>query len=218
MAAVAGCAHSQRVTALRHGVQAGHLIGVPPQRRDGSGRAHRYRHDHPAGASGPGHHASRTGRHPGRDRVIDDERGTARQRHQWPATAQPSQQVIQPDPFPRLYAGDLLPGQAGLAAHMVVDDPRAALADGPKPHPGRNGTPSLRTTITSRGARSSRATSDATGTPPRGNASTTTSVPRSCDSDRASRGRRPAVHGTSGTRRMTKDPGRLRRAGAAWRV
>src|SRR5689334_3652876 len=60
----------------------------------------------------------------------------------------------------------------------------------PKPYSGWNGTPSLRTTITSRGARSSRATSAATGTPPCGKASTTTSVPRRCDSDRASR--RPA--------------------------
>src|SRR5690242_10582152 len=60
----------------------------------------------------------------------------------------------------------------------------------PKPYSGWNGTPSLRTMITSRGACSSRATSAATGTPPCGKASTTTSVPRRCDSDRASR--RPA--------------------------
>src|SRR5215472_4599301 len=43
---------------------------------------------------------------------------------------------------------------------------------------GWNGTPSLRTTITSSGASSSLATSNATGTPPRGRPRTTTSLPR----------------------------------------
>ena len=55
---------------------------------------------------------------------------------------------------------------------------------------GWNGTPSLRTTITSNGASSARATSAATGTPPRGNPSTTTSSPRRWRSRSASR--RPA--------------------------
>ena len=43
----------------------------------------------------------------------------------------------------------------------------------PMPSSGCWGIPSLRTTITSRGACSARATSNATGTPPRGSASTT---------------------------------------------
>ena len=55
---------------------------------------------------------------------------------------------------------------------------------------GWNGTPSLRTTITSNGASSARATSAATGTPPRGSPSTTTSSPRRWRSRSPSR--RPA--------------------------
>ena len=64
---------------------------------------------------------------------------------------------------------------------------------------GRDGTPSLRTTITSNGAPKARATSAATGTPPRGNPSTTTSSPRRCRSRSASR--RPAS--TRSTNRTT---------------
>ena len=52
----------------------------------------------------------------------------------------------------------------------VPPSPTAPIANS-----GWNGTPSLRTTITSSGASSARATSAATGTPPRGNPSTTTS-------------------------------------------
>ena len=56
----------------------------------------------------------------------------------------------------------------------------------PMPSSGWNGTPSLRTTITSSGAPSARATSKATGTPPRGRPSTTTRCPRRCCSLAAS--------------------------------
>src|SRR5512139_218500 len=51
---------------------------------------------------------------------------------------------------------------------------------------GWKGTPSLRTTITSKGASSAEATSKATGTPPRGRPRTTVSGPRRCSTLRAS--------------------------------
>ena len=60
----------------------------------------------------------------------------------------------------------------------------------PMPSSGWNGTPSLRTMMTSSGAPSARATCDATGTPPRGRPSRTTGSPRRCRSLAASR--RPA--------------------------
>jgi hypothetical protein len=56
----------------------------------------------------------------------------------------------------------------------------------PMPSSGRSGTPSLRTTITSRGAWSVSATSNATATPPRGSPSTATSCPRRWLTRRAS--------------------------------
>src|SRR5262249_37654845 len=68
---------------------------------------------------------------------------------------------------------------------LMIVTPPSRIA--PMPSSGWTGTPSLRTTITSRGAPSARATSAATGTPPRGSASTTTSSPRRCSIRLASR-------------------------------
>ena len=59
---------------------------------------------------------------------------------------------------------------------LMIRTPPSPMA--PIPSSGWSGTPSLRITITSSGACSAWATSNATGTPPRGNPSTTTSCPR----------------------------------------
>ncbi len=75
----------------------------------------------------------------------------------------------------------------------------------PIPSSGWKGTPSLRTTITSNGASRARATSNATGIPPRGNPRTTTSCPRRYRSRCASF--RPAsLRSTNGM--MTSPPDR----------
>ena len=71
---------------------------------------------------------------------------------------------------------------------LMIRIPSSPMA--PMPSSGWNGTPSLRTTITSKGASSDRATSNATGTPPRGRPSTTTCSSRRCW--RRSARRRPA--------------------------
>jgi hypothetical protein len=71
---------------------------------------------------------------------------------------------------------------------LTIRTPSSPMA--PMASSGWNGTPSLRTTITSSGALSAAATWAATVTPPRGSPSTTTFSPRSVDS--ASARRRPA--------------------------
>ena len=163
------------------GLQAHQLVDLTTQRTRRVGRAHRDRQHHPRRTVRPRHLTRRPRRRARRDPVVDQQRGPAGQRQPRPVPRGTAAPAAAP---PRAPAARPRPTSTSLTcaarttrsfSTSAPSSPTAPIASS-----GWKGTPSLRTTITSSGASSARATSAATGTPPRGNPSTTTSSPRRC--------------------------------------
>lgn len=125
----------------------------------------------------------------GGDAVVDDDHGAARQRNSWTRTPVPGRLAGEFCPLLLFHRSHLGVSELRVLHDGVVDDSGTVFADGTEREFGLVGD-TERTKITSSGAPSAAATSNATGTPPRGTPSTTTSAPRR-DCIRAA-SRRPA--------------------------
>ena len=181
-------------------VQRDHLVGVVLQRRDRVGRRDGRRDDDSGGTLGACDLARGAYRRAGRDAVVDDQRDAAGERarvDESRGTVRRGARAPPPPAFgprrsrPESHPSAPRPGRSGCERHLRRSRPSRARAG--------YGTPSLRTTMMSSGTSSSRATSNATGTPPRGSPSTTRSSRGSSLSRSASR--RPAS--TRSTNNMT---------------
>ena len=160
-------------------VQADQVVDVPGQAAAGLAGRHRHGQDHGARPVGARDLAGGPGGGAGGHAVVDHDGDPVQQGPPRTGRAQPAYPVVE------LGAAVLLQRVQRVARQPGAARPRRGSPRGRRPRrpPRRraragSGTPSLRTRITSRGACSARATSKATGTPPRGSPRTTGSASR----------------------------------------